>query len=55
MTKSAAKYLAKKIVEAYPIKKESDSHLGLDKSVNEYRAPYKMTYYGAQEKIGRKT
>ena len=42
-------------VEAYPIKKKSDCHLGLDKFVKEYGAPYKMTYNGAQEKIGRKT
>ena len=41
-------------VEAYPIKKKSDCHLGLDKLVKEYRSPEKMTYDGAQEKIGRK-
>ena len=40
-------------VEAYPIKKESDFHLVLDKFVQEYEAPYKMTYDGAQEQIGR--
>ena len=42
-------------VEAYPIKKKYDCHLGLDKFVKEYVAPYKMTYDGAQEQIGRKT
>ena len=42
-------------VEAYPIKKRSDCHLGLDKFVKEYGAPDKMTYDGAQEQIGRKT
>ena len=41
-------------MEAYPIKKNSDCHLGLDKFVKEYGAPDKMTYDGAQEKIGRK-
>ena len=40
-------------VVAYPIKKESDCHLVLDNFVKEYGAPYKMTYYGAQEQIGR--
>ena len=43
---------SKKIfVEAYPIKKESDCHLGLDKFVKEYLAPDKMTYDAAQEKL----
>ena len=42
-------------VEAYPIKKKSDCHLGLDKFVKEYGAPDKTTYDGAQEQIGRKT
>ena len=42
-------------VEAYPIKKKYDCHLGLDKFVKEYGAPEKMTYNGAQEQIGRKT
>ena len=41
-------------VEAYPTKRKSDCHLGLYKFVKEYVAPDKMTYYGAQEKIGRK-
>ena len=41
-------------VEAYPIKKKSDCHLGRDKFVKEYGAPDKMTYDGAQEQIGRK-
>ena len=40
-------------VEAYPIKKKYDCHLGLDKFVKEYGAPEKMTYNGAQEQIGR--
>ena len=42
-------------VEAYLIKKKYYFHLGLDKFVKEYGAPYKMTYDGAQEKIRRKT
>ena len=42
-------------VEVYPIKNKSDFHLGLDKFFKEYRAQDKMTYDGAQEKIGRKT
>ena len=42
-------------VEAYPIKKKYDCHLGLDKFVKEYGAPDKMTYDGSQEQIGRKT
>ena len=42
-------------VEAYPVKKKSDCHLGFDKFVKEYGAPVKMTYNGAQKKIGRKT
>ena len=42
-------------VEAYPINKKSDCYLVLDKFVKEYGAPDKMTYNGAQEKIGRKT
>ena len=42
-------------VEAYPIKKKSYCHLGLDKFVKEYGAPDKTTYNGAQEQIGRKT
>ena len=42
-------------MEAYPIKNKSDYRLGLDKFVKEYGAPDKMTYNGAQEKIGRKT
>ena len=42
-------------VEAYPIKKKSDCHLGLYKFVKECGAPDKMTYDGAQEQIGRKT
>ena len=42
-------------VEAYPIKKKSDFHLGLYKFVKEYGAPDKMTYDGAQEQIVRKT
>ena len=42
-------------VEAYPIKKKSDCHLGLDKFVKEYGEPDKMTYNGAQEQIRRKT
>ena len=41
-------------VEAYPIKKKSGCHLGLDKFIKEYGAPDKMTYDVAQEKIGRK-
>ena len=40
-------------VEAYPIKKKSDCHLGLDKFVKEYGAPENMTYDGAQEQIVR--
>ena len=36
-------------VEAYPIKKISDCHLGLDNFVKEYGAPDKITYDG--EKI----
>ena len=52
-TKSTAKgFGSKKIfVEAYPIKKKSDCHLGFDKFVKEYGAPDKMTYDGAQEQI----
>ena len=42
-------------VETYRIKKKSDCHLVLDKFVQENGAPDKMTYGGAQEKIGRKT
>ena len=42
-------------VEAYPIKKKYDCHLGLDRFVKEYGAPDKMTYDVAQEQIGRKT
>ena len=42
-------------VEAYTIKNKSDCHLGLDNFVQEYVEPYKMTYDGAQEQIGRKT
>ena len=45
----------KLFVEAYPIKKKSDFHLGLDKFVKEYGAPDNMTYDGAQEQIVRKT
>ena len=40
-------------VEAYPTKNKSDCHLGLDKFVKQYGVPDKMTYDGAQEKIGR--
>ena len=42
-------------VEAYPIKKKSDCHLGLYKFVKEYGAPDKTTYNGAQEQIIIKT
>ena len=42
-------------VEAYPVKKRYDCHLGLNKFFKEYRAPDKMTYDDAQEKNGRKT
>ena len=42
-------------MEAYPIKKESDCHLGLDNFVKEYGELDNMTYDGAQEKTGRKT
>ena len=42
-------------VEAYSINNKSDCHLGLDKFIKENGAPDKMTYYGAQEKFGRKT
>ena len=42
-------------VEAYTTKNKYDCHLGLDKFVKEYRAPYKMNYDGAQEQIVRKT
>ena len=42
-------------VELYPIKRNYDCHLGLDKFVKEYGAPDKMNYGGAQEQIGRKT
>ena len=38
-------------VEAYPIKKKSDCHLGLDKFIKKYGAPYKITYDGANEKL----
>ena len=41
-------------MEAYPIKKKSDFHLGLDKFVREYGVPDNMTYDGAQEQIGIK-
>ena len=36
--------------EAYPIKKKSDWHQGLDKFVKEYGAPENMNYDGEQEK-----
>ena len=42
-------------VEAYSIKKKYYFHLGLDKFIKKYGAPEKMTYDGAQEKIGRNT
>ena len=42
-------------MEAYPIKKKFDCHLGLDKFIKEYVSPDKMTSEGAQEQIGRKT
>ena len=42
-------------VEAYPIEKKYDCHLGLDKFVKEYGSQDKMTYDGTHEKIGRKT
>ena len=42
-------------VEAYPVKKKYDCHLGLDKFVKEYGAPEKMTYDGAKEQIRRNT
>ena len=42
-------------VEAYPIKKKSDCHLGLENFVKKYGAPNKMTYDGAKEQIRRKT
>ena len=45
----------KLFVEAYPIKKKSDCHLGLDKFVKEYGASDKMTYECAQETIERNT
>ena len=35
-------------MEAYPIKKKSDCHLVLDKSIKEYVAPYNMAYNGTQ-------
>ena len=41
-------------MEAYSIKKKYDFRLGLDKSVKEYGATDKMTYYGAQGQTGRK-
>ena len=41
-------------VEAYPIKKKSNRHLGLDKFFKEYGSPDKMTYDGAKEQIVRK-
>ena len=41
-------------MEAYPIKKKSYCHLGLDKLVKEYGALDKMTYNGAQEQIRRR-
>ena len=41
-------------LEAYPIKKKSDCHLGLDNFINEYGALEKMTYTGAQEKSERR-
>ena len=40
-------------VEAYPIKKKSDFHLGLDNFFKEYGATDKTTYDGSQEQIGR--
>ena len=42
-------------VEAYPIKKKSDCHEGLDKFIKEYGAPDKMIYDGAPEQVGKKT
>ena len=51
-TKSNVKHLEKKIfVEAKPIKKKSDCHLGLDNFVKEYGAPDKMNYDDAHEKL----
>ena len=41
-------------VEAYPIKKKSDCHLGLDKFVKEYGSPEKMIYDCAQQKNRKK-
>ena len=42
-------------MEAYPIKKKSDCHLGLDEFIKEYGAPENMNYDCTQEQIGRKT
>ena len=42
-------------VESYPIKKKSDCHLGINKFIKEYGAPNRITYGGAQDKIGTKT
>ena len=41
-------------MDAYPIKKKSDCHLGFNQFVKEYGSPYKMTYDGAQEQTRRK-
>ena len=46
---------SKIFVDAYPIKKKFDCHIGLDKFVKEYGTPYKMAYDSAQEQIVRKT
>ena len=42
-------------VEAYPIKKKSEAHKGLDTFVREYGAPEKLIYDGGGEQVGRKT
>ena len=42
-------------VEAYPIKKKSDCHEGLDKFVRKYGSPDKLIYDGDPEQVVRKT
>ena len=41
-------------VKSYPIKKKYDFRLGLYKFVKDYRAPNKMNYNGAQERIRKR-
>ena len=42
-------------VEAYPIKRKSDFHEGVDKFFKTNGAPTNLIYDGATEQVGRKT